>query len=149
VSILDLGGNPGQQVSLRTMFPFAAQYVTVDVQPGESVDVVADAATWRHESRYDLVLCTEVFEHTPDWLAILDTALYHLKPGGLFVATAACDPRAAHSARDGVGGPLQDGEFYQNIDPAELDAAMTARFIDVVTDTLPRGDVRTRGTKPL
>ena len=86
--------------SVRDVYT-AKSWVGLDAVEGNGVDIVADAATWADDSRYDIVICAEVFEHTPDWRQIIDNAYRHLVPGGMFVASCATANRPAHSAVDG------------------------------------------------
>jgi SAM-dependent methyltransferase len=102
--------------SVRQVYPQAASWLGVDRQYGPGVDIVADAAVWRTDDRFDLCICAEVFEHTPDWRRIIDTAQAVLTGGGLFLASCARADRPPHSAVD--GGHLREGEFYRNIIPA-------------------------------
>lgn len=116
ITVLDMGGQD-LNGSCRGLFP-AAEYVALDVAPGTGVDIVADAATWIPDRAYDLVLSTEVFEHTPDWSAMCKTAFEACRPGGVFVVTCAGPGRHPHSGR--IAGPIQPGEYYQNLDVAGL-----------------------------
>lgn len=104
--------------SVRQVYPQAASWLGVDRQPGPGVDVIADAATWTTPTLYDVCVCAEVFEHTPFWREIISTARLALVDGGLFVASCATGRRPAHSAVD--GGPIRDGEYYENVDPDDL-----------------------------
>lgn len=61
-----------------------------------------------------------------------------LRPGGVLVVTAACDPRAPHSAID--GGPIHADEHYQNVDPGLLRSWM-ADLDEVCIEVHERGDV--------
>lgn len=108
--------------SVRDAYPQASSWLGVDVQEGPGVDVVADAATWMTSERFAVCVCAEIFEHTPDWRAILETAFSVLAPGGLLVASCATGRRPPHSAVD--GGPLRPGEYYANVDPDEMCAAL-------------------------
>lgn len=112
ITVLDMGGQD-LNGSCRGLFP-AADYTVLDIADGPGVDVVADAATWTPGRAYDLVLSTEVFEHTPDWAAICRTAHAACRPGGVFVVTCAGPGRYPHSGRAATG--LQPGEYYQNLD---------------------------------
>lgn len=96
----------------------AGDYLSIDVVDGAGVDLVADAAEWDGDAKYDLVVCCEVLEHTKAVAEILASAGRALRPGGTFVLTAACDPREGHSAIDGA--ELRDGEYYRNLKPADL-----------------------------
>jgi SAM-dependent methyltransferase len=140
VHVLEIGGR-NINGTIRDLFP-AADYLTLDVMPGEGVDVVADAATWETDDRFDVVVCCEVFEHTAVWHSICHTAYAVLKPGGLFIATMAGPGRAAHSAFDGAA--LKSGEHYANIDPLDLHTVLkTAGFVDITIDQQDRpADVR-------
>ena len=109
--------------SVRSVYPQAASWLGVDVQPGRGVDLVADAATWVTRTRYDIVICAEAFEHTASWPEIIGTARAVLKAGGLFLASCATGNRPAHSATD--GGPLRPGEHYANVDPDLLKSGLT------------------------
>ena len=61
-SVLDLGGRDVNG-SVRELFN-ASRYVTVDIAPAPSVDVVADAADLDLGETFDVVISTECFEHT-------------------------------------------------------------------------------------
>lgn len=133
VAVLDIGGR-NINGTPRPLFPNATVYTVLDIAPGDGVDVVADAATWKPDRRYDVVVCCEVFEHTDVWPAILRTAHRALVRGGRLIATMAGPGRAPHSAVDG-GPHLYDGEHYANVEAAELHAALTsAGFRRIVVD---------------
>lgn len=136
-SVLEIGGR-NVNGTIRDLFGNAA-YTALDIADGPGVDIVADAATWIPDRLYDCVVSCEVFEHTPSWPQILRTAAQALTPAGTLIVTAASWPRAAHSAVDGMS--LRPGEYYGNVDPAELaDALATAGFSGrIATD--PHGDV--------
>ncbi len=112
--------------SLRDIYE-AQSWFGIDLRHGKGVDLVADAATWRTSELFDLVLCAEVFEHTPDWEAILDTAWFALAHGGLFLASCATGNRPPHSVG---GGTLDPFEFYRNVPADEMSEAL-ARWADV------------------
>ena len=136
---------------------FGVRYVGVDIEDGPGVDIVDDAARCLiREQAFDVVICAEVAEHTPDWALIVENAYRHLAAAGLFLFTAACDPRPPHSAVDGHNmepGEFNDTwpgprgretfEYYRNIDPNELAGVLAnAGFHDIKVRTLPRGDVQ-------
>lgn len=148
IDVVEFGGldvNGG----LRHLYP-RARWLSVDIEPGPGVDVVADAADWRPTDEqmpvagFDLVICAEVFEHTPRWGDIIVTARSVIRPDGAFICTAACDPRAPHGAYDpdGTHG-FRDGEYYRNVNAsALLHNLRTVGFnwIDLTVDGR-RGDV--------
>lgn len=116
---LDLNG------SLRTCFP-TLKWTGVDLVAGRGVDTVADAADYRDEHRYDVILCTEVAEHTRRWREIIATARYHLTPDGVFLFSCAGEGRGPHSAVDGEA--VRDGEFYANVDEDDLRYTLQRHF---------------------
>jgi Methyltransferase domain len=68
---------------------------------------------------YDIIICTEVFEHTPHWKDILTEARYLLSSKrSVIFATCATTGRQPHSAID--GGELQENEHYQNIETSSI-----------------------------
>jgi SAM-dependent methyltransferase len=143
-SVLELGGRDVNG-SVRPYFP-GARYVSVDIVDGPGVDVVADATTYRPDERFDAVVCCEVLEHAVDADGFVATAWGSLKPGGLFLVTAACPPRAPHSAVD--GGPLRPGEFYRNVDPALMGRWLVGWKDVEIEMHEDRGDIYAVARKP-
>jgi SAM-dependent methyltransferase len=120
-SVLDLGG---RDVNGTTRGLFGGRYVVVDIEPHPSVDVVADAALLDLDERFDVVVSTECFEHTPKGAEICAAAFRHLTDKGVFIATMAGPGRVVHNA---VGGPdLPAGEWYRNVEPDELSSWLAA-----------------------
>lgn len=146
VSVLDIGGR-NINGSTRPLFPNADPYQVLDIAPGTGVDIIADAAEWTPDREYDVVVCTEVFEHTPRWPEICATAHRALRPGGTFITTMAGPGRPAHSAVD--GGYLRPDEYYGNVDPRALDEVFASvGFRDSVIDVRSSpADVRALATK--
>ena len=118
---------------------FTGSYLGIDSQPGPGVDVVADASTWEATEPVDCVVCCEVFEHTPDWPALIDSAARALRVDGALILTMAGPGRAPHSAVD--GGAIRPGEHYENIEPSDLIDALREQFSDIHVDQLG-ADVR-------
>src|SRR5688572_22174974 len=82
-SALDVGG---RDVNGHVRNAFTGyRWLVLDLVEGPGVDVVADFADWQTDQRFDLILCTEVLEHTPRWQEICARAFQLLKPGGWFV----------------------------------------------------------------
>ncbi len=84
--------------------------------------ISADAAHYSSTVDYDIIICTEVFEHTPNWLDLVANAYKMLKPGGHFIVTCAATGREPHSYT-GDGYP-EMGEWYKNINPVNLGDAL-------------------------
>lgn len=114
--VVELGGRDING-SVRGLFG-VARYLTTDLAPGPGVDLVADGATYEPGVAPDRVVCCEVLEHTASAAAIVGNALRIVRPGGLVILTAAGPGRAPHSSAD--GGPIRDGEYYENVDPDVL-----------------------------
>lgn len=127
VVCLDLGGQDVNG-SVHDLWP-NAKWTVVDIVDGPGVDIVANAAYWSPDKQYDMVISTELFEHTPLWFAVIDTAYKALKPGGVFIVTCAGPRRTPHSAT-GTMHLFPADEHYENIDPEDLDTELvSAGFI--------------------
>ena len=147
LELLDIGG---RFINGSACDHFPGAFITaLDIEPGPGVAVVADAATWTPpDSRWDVVLCTEVFEHTPHGQAIVATAAAALRPGGRLIVTCAGPGRLPHSGRD--GGALRPGEYYGNVPASDLVQWLDAAgFVDVTVEYAaePR-DTYGTGIKP-
>ena len=129
--------------SVRELAPDADWY-GIDIVAGPDVDEVADGATWTPVWTPDVVVCCEVFEHTPDWATIIGNMASWLPLEGQMILTCAGPGRAPHSAVD--GGPLREGEWYENIDPNRMSAVLREHNI-VYTMKLAGGDLYVHGYK--
>jgi len=143
--VLDVGGRDVNGTP-RHLFP--GEYTVLDMRPAPNVDIVADAATWRTDRRWPVVVCSEVLEHTPQWRAVVRTCGLALAPGGRLIITCAGPGRPEHSAYDGAL-TLQPGEYYGNVDPAELAAVLKECGMTDVTVDQAGHDVRAVATAPL
>jgi cyclopropane fatty-acyl-phospholipid synthase-like methyltransferase len=134
IGSLDINGSPRALV-------LDCEWYGIDMQAGTAVDEIADAASWRSDRRFDLVVCAEVLEHTNSVYDLLVTAAHHLEPEGRLIVTCATDGRAPHSAVD--GGPVRAGEFYENVGPEYLlTCARAAGFAPLRFETHhERGDL--------
>ncbi len=93
-------------------------WVGLDVEPGDGVDIVADAADFDGKGEFDAVICTEVLEHAERAGMIVFAAFLALKPGGVLILTCAGPNRSPHGVA-GAGKPAE-GEWYQNVSAGEL-----------------------------
>lgn len=135
LGVLDIGGQ-NVNGSVHQWFSNAL-ITTLDL---ENADIIADATTWVPDRQWDVVICTEVFEHVPQWPRILKTARAALSPGGVFIFTCASTHRAPHGA---TGAPLPaPGEWYANVPPGTIEVALdTAGFrVKHVEYQYPPGD---------
>lgn len=117
ISVLDIGGRD-LNGSTRGLFPNADPYVVLDYRADHGTNIVADATNWEPDRQYDLVLCTEVFEHAEEWRKIVRTIYRALRPGGLAVMTCAGPGRPPHSAIEATG--ITPGEYYGNVSAEDL-----------------------------
>lgn len=102
--------------TVRDLFT-GANYLGIDILAGDGVDVIADAATFATMHQADVVVSTEMLEHTGLALAadIMANMADLVKPGGALIITCAGPNRQPHSAIDGT--TLREGERYGNIHP--------------------------------
>lgn len=121
--VLDVGGQ-NVNGTAHDHLP-AARITTLDL---EAADIIADATTWQPDRLFDVVIATELFEHVPDWPAVLTTMRAALDPDGpgILLATCASTDRRPHGAT-GAHWPAE-GEHYANVDPDDLAVALLARF---------------------
>lgn len=139
VVVLDIGGRDVNG-SPRDLFDLG-DYEVVDLMPGPNVDWVGDFLHYAPDLLFDVACHLEVAEHTPDWRTHMRHAHDCLALGGSLIFTAAGPNRAPHSAVD--GGPVRDGEHYENVDPGDLEEALLDLFTWVQIDTTEDGaDVR-------
>ena len=122
---------------LRPLFA-GADYTALDVVPLPGVDIVADVVSVLPAPAPDCVVCCDVLEHTLDAAQMVSELVDIVAPGGSVLLTCGTGHRPPHSALD--GGPLQDGEFYQNVPQADLLRWCKAAKLRVV-DVLNRADV--------
>lgn len=145
--VLDVGGRDVNG-TVRPLFESAEAYHVLDIRPGPNVNIVADASMWEPvRGWYDVAVCTETFEHTRVWPAMVRMMARAVRPGGIVIVTAACDPRLPHSAVDGCD--LRPGEHYENVHPARLVSVMSEALgtqSEAVVH-LPRGDVYALGER--
>lgn len=141
--VLDVGGRDING-SPRHLFPDATTYYVVDLVDGPNVDLVADITAGGLIDFADTVLCLEVLEHAQNWADIVTACADACRTGGTVIVTCAGPGRGPHSASD--GGPLQDGEWYQNVTTEDLFDAMWLAGLDTITDSLGP-DTRAVGRK--
>jgi SAM-dependent methyltransferase len=147
LAVLDIGGRD-LNGSTRFLFPTANPYHVLDVLPGLNVDFVADAADWKPQRSYDLVVCTETFEHAKRWREIVLTAWDALRPGGWFIFTCAGPGRPPHSGVEAVWGLIGD-EWYANVSPEEIQAELVDQGWAEIATRQQGLDTQGKAIKPL
>jgi hypothetical protein len=130
---LDVGGadvNGSARRIVDTLTRRVNNWTGLDIAPGPGVDIVADArkpVLGDAVGAYDLVMCTEVFEHVQDWSSIVISIFDWLTDGGVALMTCASTGRRPHGAR-GAMDP-EPGEWYKNVPELHvLDAMAIAGF---------------------
>lgn len=126
---LDVGG-ADVNGSVRAQLPNAL-WTGMDIEDGPGVDIVCDAATsdvWRTIENFDIVIATELFEHTPQWdqiIANMSSCLSIMGPQ-ILIATCASTGRTPHDARGGAY--LPKGQFYCNVSADDLRVELNRWF---------------------
>lgn len=148
--VIELGSRD-MNGSVRPLFVDAATYVGIDVVAGAGVDEVVsvdEMDTWTPRRLAAAVVCCEVLEHVEDFASVLAAAHRALDDGGLLIVTAAGPGRRPHS---GITGRrhLQPGEYYGNVDPAELAAKLADVGFESIDVTVALNDVRATARRPL
>jgi len=80
--------------------PRASRYVGCDLDPGDGVDVIADATrltTVFPPGSFDVVISTEMLEHVPDWPSAWTELMAVLRPGGLLILSTRSPGFPLHS----------------------------------------------------
>jgi len=92
------------------------EYTGIDIGEGKNVDLVVSGNLFRSNEEFDVVISTECFEHDKFWVATIFNTWMHLKKGGLYLFTCACDGRAEHgtSRTDGWASPFTN-DYYMNL----------------------------------
>jgi predicted SAM-dependent methyltransferase len=147
--VMDQGGQ-NVNGNIRPLFKGVTEWIAVDIADTEGVDVVADCGDYTHPEPCDIVVTTELFEHTPRGPEIVRRAYESLRSGGDYIITTAAPGRPVHNHM--VGPDLFPGEHYANISHQELDGWLRAAgFHYIIIDT--RGepwsiDIRAWAKKP-
>ena len=118
--VLDIGSldiNGGA----REWLPLSIPYIGVDLELGPNVDVACPAQLLDFKSHeFDLVIASEVFEHTPYWKEIFAQMCRMTKPGGAVLITCATTGRLEHGTTrsdNGYAAPfvVNQHEYYRNV----------------------------------
>jgi SAM-dependent methyltransferase len=83
-NLLDVGGR-GKPYA-RFFADRVVNHYVLDVEPALSVDIIGDARSIPlANGAIDVVLCTQVLEHIPEPIAVIDEIRRVLKPGGILL----------------------------------------------------------------
>lgn len=123
--VLDVGG---QDVNGTVHDYFTHSETEITTLDLENADIIADARTWVPDRKFDVVIATELFEHTEHWREILLMMRRALDQEGpcVLLATCASTGRPEHGA---TGAPLPAaGEWYQNVPDVVLRSELRQLF---------------------
>lgn len=122
IGSLDVNG------SVRGFFE-QSDYTGIDIGPGEKVDVVCNGEDFPGKAKqFDVVLSTEVFEHTEDWDLILLNMLRLVKRNGMVLFSCASWGRGQHGTSLFIPGAAphvsSSNDYYKNLTEAEVKSAL-------------------------
>ena len=76
------------------------EYIGIDVGEGPNVDVVSAGHEYdAPDESFDVIICTEVFEHDIQYDKTITNIIRMLKTGGMFIFTCAAPDRPEHGTR--------------------------------------------------
>lgn len=144
--VLDIGSR-NVNGSVRS-FLSQSHVFGIDVRDGNDVDRVIDACDFDGKGEYDAVVCAETLEHAPDPKGVIDSAWRALRPGGVFITTAAAPEREPHNCNGDHGEEAMGDEHYAGIKPSELDEWLREWDVVHLGHDPAFGDVRATARKP-
>lgn len=124
---LDLNGTARDAVPHRAWWG-------IDLQDGPGVDEVADARVWEPEdgAGFDVLVCTNVLEHAPDWPLLLARMVHVARQTGATHLLIQCaGPGFTPHSAEVIGPPLPH-EHYRNVSATEIAAVLVEHGCDVV-----------------
>ena len=116
--------------TIRDQFE-AERYIGADVYPGPGVDLVASGVELAADMPgiADVVVCTGMLEHDPEWRATVAALVDLARVGGWVIITCASDEFPPHSGR--VNGRPEPDEHYQNVALDDLRAVLATLSVVV------------------
>ena len=106
----------------RALFPLA-EYIGLDAQEGQGVDVVGLIHEYVPDAPFDVVLSTSTLEHDPYWQQSLTAMADALKPGGALILTFAGPGYPEHETQDSP-----EPGYYENRSVEDVAAALGDAF---------------------
>lgn len=106
---LNVNGSP------RSKFDEPTEYIGVDAQAGDGVDIRALTHEYQN-GEFDVVVSTEMLEHDPYWDLSFNNMLHMVKIGGSLIMTCAGPSRHPHG--QATYTPLN--HYYRNISCSDM-----------------------------
>lgn len=106
--------------SVRSNFKEVRKYIGVDLVPGPSVDIVTKGHLFRSETKFDIVLSVESFEHNSDWVETFNNMVNLVDDDGIVIFTCATTGRLEHGTYrtdpdSSPGTSSSDNSYYKNL----------------------------------
>ncbi len=106
--------------SVRANFNDVSEYVGVDLIPGPSVDVVTKGHLYHSDTKFDIVLSVESFEHNSDWVETLENMIKLTDDNGIVIFTCATRGRLEHGTYrtdpySSPGTSSKEYSYYMNL----------------------------------
>lgn len=106
--------------SVRSNFNDVSEYVGVDLIPGPSVDVVTKGHLYNNDTKFDIVLSVESFEHNSDWVKTFENMIKLTNSDGILIFTCATRGRLEHGTfrtdpYSSPGTSSREHSYYMNL----------------------------------
>jgi len=140
--VLDMGGrdvnSTTQGLNTRAYLP-AATWIGADITEGPGVGIVTDATRrpWKHDTTFDLAVCTEMLEHVQNWPAVAANLADAVRDGQLEAVFITCAGPGRPEHDSGGANYLPDGQWYANVPEFELYQVLRELFREVHTEFNP------------
>jgi len=126
IGSLDING------SVRRFFD-SCEYTGIDIGPGSKVDIVCRGEDFPEKAgRYDVVISTEVFEHTENWDLIFINMLRLMKRHGMIIFSCASWGRPQHGTSlfhsDSAPYVASSNDYYKNLVSDDFFAAFQMEY---------------------
>lgn len=126
IGSLDING------SVRRFFQ-SAEYNGIDIGSGSGVDVICQGEDFSaHACQYDVIIATEVFEHTEAWDLIFLNMLRLMKRNGMILFSCASWGREQHGTSlfhaDSAPYTPSISDYYKNLVAEDFQAAFNLEY---------------------
>lgn len=118
VGSLDVNGNN------RHLFHKEASYTGIDPVPGRNVDQVCTILQFNAPHTFDVVISSEMLEHSPTWRDDLVAMAEYVKSNGHLVITCAGRGRPEHGTRKHPQPGMVAQDYYRNLEVREIMEAL-------------------------